>query len=69
MALMQGKVVDLTANLALEAARLSLSIHLPLADSVILATARALDATVWTQDAHFQGLDKVVFRPKPKGAG
>jgi predicted nucleic acid-binding protein len=35
-----------------------------MADSIILATARAHDAVIWTQDEHFNGLDKVSFFPK-----
>ena len=38
-----------------------------LADSVILATARHFDATVWTQDADFEGLPNVRYRPKHSG--
>ena len=62
--MLQGHVVDLTPTLALEAARVSLDHGLSLADSVILATARAAGAVLWTQDAHFQGLDHVQFREK-----
>lgn len=57
----QGTVVDLDASLALTAARLSLNERLPLADSVILATARAFHATLWTQDGDFQGRDGVRY--------
>lgn len=57
----QGLVVDLTASLALSAARLSLQEQLPLADSVILATARAYGATLWTQDADFAGFEGVQY--------
>ena len=53
--MLQGIVVELDANLALAAARLSLELRLPLADSVILATARAYGATLWTQDEDFEG--------------
>ena len=60
--MLQGRVVELSANRALEAARLSLDTGLAMADSVILATARAEDAVLWTQDAHFKGLDKVEYR-------
>jgi len=67
--MMQGHVVDLNSTIALEAARLSIAEHLPLADSVILATARSHHATLWTQDAHFEGLADVEYRPKPKKAG
>jgi toxin FitB len=63
VALMQhGRVVDLDARVALVAARLSLDARLPLADSVILATARVHDATVWTQNADFEGLPGVRYR-------
>ena len=57
-----GTVVDLTSALALDAAHLSFTMGLSLADSVILATARAHDATLWTQDAHFKGLAGVEYR-------
>ena len=59
----QGQVADLTGTLALAAARLSVSEALPLADSVILATARAHGATLWTQDADFEGRDGVRYKP------
>ncbi len=62
--MMQGRVVDLTAEIALEAARLSHQLKIPMADSVILATARRFGATLWTQDAHFQGLEGVRYIPK-----
>lgn len=58
----QGAVVDLDAPLALAAARLSSEHHLPMADSVILATARGLAATLWTQNADFKGMPGVEYR-------
>lgn len=57
----QGQVVDLDAPLALAAARLRLRERLPLADSVMLATARAHKATLWSQDADFKGMRGVRF--------
>jgi toxin FitB len=60
----QGTVVELDARLALLAARISVERKLPMADSVILATARAFGATVWTQDEDFKGLPAVQFRPR-----
>jgi predicted nucleic acid-binding protein len=60
----QGQVVDLDAPIALRAARLSVERRLPLADSVILATANAFNATLWTQDADFEGLPGVQYRPR-----
>jgi predicted nucleic acid-binding protein len=58
----QGRLVDLDGSLALQAARLSKAHGLPLADSVMLATARAFDAVLWTQDADFKDLPGVQFR-------
>ena len=58
----QGDVVDFTAPLALYAANLSVKHKLPLADSVMYATARALDATFWTMDADFEDLPHVRYR-------
>lgn len=63
-AMQQGRVVDLDATLALRSARLGLELRLPLADSVILATARSFDAVLWTQDADFQGIPDVNYVPK-----
>ena len=60
----QGSVVDLDVRLALSAARVSLDTRLPLADSVVLATARLHHATLWTQDADFEGLPGVRYRPR-----
>ncbi len=62
----QGTVVDLTGSLSLEAARLSVQESLPLADSVVLATAQAYGATLWTQDADFKGIRDVKYTPKKK---
>jgi predicted nucleic acid-binding protein len=60
----QGRVIDLGSELALSAAQISHEHNMPMADSMILATARAHEATVWTQDADFEGLEKVQYRPK-----
>jgi toxin FitB len=60
----QGTVVDLDGDLALEAARLGVELKLPLADSVILATARAHAATLWTQNDDFRGLPGVRYVAK-----
>lgn len=60
----QSKVVELDAALALHAAKLGLSYKLPLADSIIYATALQAGAQVWTQDADFKGLPDVHFWAK-----
>jgi toxin FitB len=56
----EGLVVDINLNLALSAA----ATGLPLADSLIYASAQAHGATLWTQDAHFDGLAGVNYLPK-----
>jgi predicted nucleic acid-binding protein len=60
----QGHVIELNPALALHGARLSLQYKIPMADSLILATARAHDALLWTQDADFKGIDKVKYFSK-----
>ncbi len=60
----QGTVVDLDTRIALSAARLSLEAKLPIADSVVLATAKAYESTLWSQDADFEGLPDVQYRRK-----
>jgi predicted nucleic acid-binding protein len=62
----QGRVVPLDSPLALAAANLGVSLKLPLADSIILATARQYGATIWTMDADFEGIDGVKYIPKRK---
>lgn len=57
----QGRVADLTETLAVAAARLSVLHGLPMADSLMLATAQAADATLWTQDADFEGIPGVRY--------
>jgi predicted nucleic acid-binding protein len=60
----QGRVVPLDDALALDAARLSVEHRLPMADSIILATALAHRATFWTQDADFENVNGVRYLPK-----
>ena len=56
----QGRIVGLDLPLALAATRHAL----PLADSLIYATAQAHQAELWTQDAHFDGLPGVRYFAK-----
>jgi len=57
----QGQVIDLTTSIAMHAAKLGIEAKLPMADSIILATARASSATLWTQDADFEAIYGVKF--------
>ena len=60
----QAEVVDLDTGLALSAAKLGHALKLPLADSVILATARQCGAVLWTQDDDFEGMEGVRYTAK-----
>ena len=59
-----GRVVALDMKLAIDAAKLSLSHKLPLADSIVYAVAKAERAWLWTQDGHFEKLSGVKFIKK-----
>lgn len=60
----EGTVVDVTPQLAISAAKISLENKLPMADSIIFATARAFDAKLWTMDADFKTFPEVNCIPK-----
>ncbi len=60
----QGTVVDLDESIALSAAKLSLMHKIPMADSIILATAQQFQALLWTQDDDFEGIPGVRYFPK-----
>ena len=59
-----GKVAELTVSIALQAAKISTELKMAMADSIILATARAYEATLWTQDADFVGIAGVKYIKK-----
>ena len=66
----QGHVAELSGPVALTAARLAVSLKMPMADSIMLATARAWEATLWTQDADFDGVPGVRYVvKKTRGSG
>ena len=60
----QGRVVALDGSLAIDAAVYGVEHKLPLADSIIYATARKFDALVWTQDADFRSLEAIQYHRK-----
>jgi len=62
----QGKIIDLDASIAINAAKLGFTLKLPLADSVVLATARIHQAVLWTQDSDFEGIEGVRYFSKKK---
>ena len=63
-AMQKGLVVELTASVAMNAAKLSMKHNLPMADSIILATAISYNCIIWTQDSDFENLQRVKFFPK-----
>ncbi len=60
----QAGVADVTSSIAMDAVRLGAELKLPMADSLILATARMYGAILWTQDADFDGLPNVRYTKK-----
>ena len=62
--MMRGRGVELDAQLALAAARVSTQYRIPMADSIILATARVHGAILWTQDEHFEQIESVRYISK-----
>ncbi len=62
----QGKVVSLDSVLAIDAAQYGVDLKLPLADSIIYATARKFEALIWTQDIDFKSLKGVKYFSKKK---
>lgn len=61
-----GKVISLDESLALNAARIGYDLRLSLADSIILASARLYNATLYTQDEHFKNIPHVKYICKKK---
>jgi toxin FitB len=60
----QGQVIDLDSGTAVTAAKIGHEIKLPLADAVIVATARIHHAVIWTQDSDLKGVEDVKFVKK-----
>jgi predicted nucleic acid-binding protein len=57
----QGNIIDLDQVIAINAAKLSADLKIPMADSIMLATTRQHDAMLWTQDSDFDGLENVHY--------
>jgi predicted nucleic acid-binding protein len=60
----QAMVIDINPSISIEAARLGYKLKIPMADSLIYASARLNDAVLWTQDTDFKGLEGVKFIKK-----
>ena len=63
-AMQKGTVVELSTSLAMAASKLSLKHNLPMADSIILATAREHEAVLWTLDSDFKNIKGVKYFSK-----
>ncbi|MBN2102873.1 type II toxin-antitoxin system VapC family toxin [bacterium] len=60
----QCKVIELTSEIAIQAAKLSFEKKLPMADSIILSTGYLYNAVIWTQNADFKNITGVKYLPK-----
>lgn len=60
----QGKIIDLTSEIAIQAAKNSMDYKLPMADSIVLTTAQLHDAVIWTQDSDFKNIENVKYFSK-----
>jgi len=56
-----ARIMHLNMDLALAAAKIEVELHLPMADSVILSTARQCEAMLWTRDADFEDIQGVRY--------
>jgi len=59
-----GKIIELDRQIALDAANIANELKLAMADSIILATAQANNATLWTQDEHFKNIGNIRYVEK-----
>jgi predicted nucleic acid-binding protein len=64
IAMQKGTVVNPTVPLAIAASKLSLEHNLPMADGIILATAKEFNATFWTKDSDFKNISDVKYFPR-----
>ena len=62
----QAKVVDLSIEIAIQAAKISIEHKIPMADSIIFATSQTYEATIWTEDDDFQNLKGVKYFRRKK---
>jgi toxin FitB len=60
----QPKVVEITSSISILAAKLSIKLKIPIADSLIYATAKIYNAIVWTQDSDFENLEDIKYFKK-----
>jgi predicted nucleic acid-binding protein len=54
-------IITMDDNIALRAGEISHDLKIPMADAVILSSAREMDAVVITSDKHFKGIKDAFF--------
>ena len=65
VAIMQNsRIIDVDTSISLTAAKLSYDLKIPMADSLILSTARLYNAVLWTQDSDFENIPDVKYKNK-----
>jgi toxin FitB len=62
----QGTVIDLDSDLSIFSAKIGKDNKLPMADSIIYATAKKYNCILWTQDKHFKDLENIRYFEKEK---
>jgi len=60
----KARIINIDFEISLNAAKLNSSLKLPMADSMILASANKVNATLWTQDSDFKEIESVMYYPK-----
>lgn len=60
----QGQVIDLDSGTAVTAAKIGHELKLPMADAVIVVTARIHNAVIWTQDSDLKDIEGVKYVKK-----
>jgi len=58
------KIVELTSSIALKAADISITLDLGMADSILVATAKAYSAEIVTSNEHLKNVERVKFIDK-----
>jgi len=62
----QGLVINLDPDLSIFSAKIGKDYKLPMADSIIYATAKKYNCILWTQDKHFKDLEDIRYFEKEK---
>lgn len=60
----QAKIIDVNASISIQAAKISIELNIPMADSLIIATGKYTNSIIWTQDSDFRGIENVKYISK-----